>query len=78
MRPPSSLTQSSGLSPGLRCADLGCGTGVHTLWMVELVALGEVVAVDSSEGMLEQARRGAESCGCVLSTVRADAESFIG
>ncbi len=39
---------------GLRCADIGCGTGRHALALAEAGA--EVVAVDFSTGMLEQAR----------------------
>jgi ubiquinone/menaquinone biosynthesis C-methylase UbiE len=35
--------------------DLGCGTGRHTVWLVEAGA--SVTAVDFSEGMLAEARR---------------------
>lgn len=39
---------------GLVVADVGCGTGRHTDWLVRAGA--KVVAVDASEGMLERAR----------------------
>jgi len=40
---------------GQSVLDLGCGTGRHTVWLVEAGA--SVTAVDFSEGMLAEARR---------------------
>lgn len=48
---------TSGLIPdvsGMRILDAGCGTGAYTEWLVERGA--DVVGVDASEAMLEQAR----------------------
>ena len=56
------LDQGLGLEPGLRVADLACGTGVWTLEMARAVAPGEVVGIDYSEGMLAEARERAERC----------------
>src|SRR5262245_41796591 len=40
---------------GLNVADLGCGTGRHSLWLA--AAGATVTGVDFSEGMLAEARR---------------------
>ncbi|NKC11964.1 MAG: methyltransferase domain-containing protein [Gammaproteobacteria bacterium] len=48
------MRQAVGQVHGLRIADLGCGTGRHTLWMANAGA--SVVAVDFSSGMLASAR----------------------
>ena len=71
------LTDGLGLEPGQRCADLGCGTGVDTLDMVRLAAPGEVIGVDCSSGMLEAARRRAQSAGFKLTTQCQEAEDYI-
>lgn len=75
--PQGRLTAALGLSAGMRCADLGCGTGVETLDMARLVAPGEVVGVDCSPGMLEAACRRAETEGLALTTRCQEAEDFI-
>src|SRR5213078_20861 len=51
---------------GLNVLDLGCGTGRHSLWLVEAGAT--VTGVDFSEGMLAEARRkpGAEAIRFVV------------
>ena len=50
-----------GLPPGggagLRLLDLGCGTGASTTALLSVAPDAEIVAVDASAGMLEQARR---------------------
>ncbi|MFD9700978.1 class I SAM-dependent methyltransferase [Lentzea sp. NPDC059081] len=54
------LRRSAGalrLKPGMRVLDLGCGTGASTAALVAAAPGVEIVAVDASEGMLEQARR---------------------
>jgi ubiquinone/menaquinone biosynthesis C-methylase UbiE len=71
------LTAELALTPGQRCADLGCGTGVDTLEMVRAVAPGEVVGVDVSQRMLDSALRRALAAGCSLTTQRQGAEEFI-
>jgi Methylase involved in ubiquinone/menaquinone biosynthesis len=47
----------AGIQPGMRVADLGCGTGMVTQLLAELVGpSGEVIGVDLSGDQLEQAR----------------------
>lgn len=64
-----------GLPPGdgagLRLLDLGCGTGASTAALVSVAPRAEIVAVDGSAGMLEQARRKRWPAG--VSFVQADA-----
>jgi SAM-dependent methyltransferase len=51
------LLQQAGIQPGMRVADLGCGVGMVTQLLVELVGpTGEVVGVDFSAAQIEQAR----------------------
>lgn len=76
-RPQRRLTDGLELTPGLRCADLGCGTGVDTLEMARLVAPGEVVAIDCSQAMLDAALRRANAAGLSLTTSCEGAEGFI-
>jgi len=71
------LTQALRLVPGLRCADLGCGTGLETVDMLRHVAPGEVVAVDCSTGMLDAATRHAAVAGLPLTTHAQEAEDFL-
>lgn len=75
--PNARLTRGLALRHGERVADLACGTGLYTLEMARLVAPGEVVGVDYSEGMLATARERAEQEGLSLSLVHARAEEFI-
>ena len=47
----------AGIKPGMRVADLGCGTGMVTQLLAELVGpTGEVVGVDYSAAQVVQAR----------------------
>jgi ubiquinone/menaquinone biosynthesis C-methylase UbiE len=71
------LTHALSIRAGERCADLGCGPGVDTLEMLELATPGEVVAVDVSGAMLEQALRRAHASGLDLTTHCEGADEFI-
>lgn len=75
--PNARLTRAMGLKRGERLADLACGTGVYTLDMARLVAPGETIAVDYSQGMLDAAQKRAEEAGLHLTLVHAKAEDFI-
>lgn len=58
------------LPPGSRVLEVGCGAGFMS---IELARRGSRVdAIDSTEGMLEQARRHAEAAGVTLSLSIAD------
>lgn len=76
-RPQARLTDGLSLTAGLRCADLGCGTGVDTLEMARQVTPGEVVAIDCSQAMLDAAVRRAQAAGLTLTTSCQGAEEFI-
>ena len=71
------LTAALRLTPGLRCADLGCGTGLETVDMLQRVTPGEVVAVDCSTGMLEAAMRRAREARLSLTPSCHGADEFI-
>ncbi len=71
------LTRDLGLRRGERLVDLACGSGAATLPMMRLVAPGETVAVDPSQGMLNLAREAADAEGLELTAVQAKAEDFI-
>jgi malonyl-CoA O-methyltransferase len=49
------MRRAIGDPSGLHVVDLGCGTGRHSLWLAEHGA--NVIALDFSAGMLEEARR---------------------
>jgi len=56
------LLRTAGLSPQKRVAEIGCGTGLVSLWMAEVVGReGSVTAVDASADQLQVAERGAEA-----------------
>lgn len=71
------LTKDLGLREGERVLDLGCGTGVDTIEMLELVTPGEVVAVDSSPAMLRAAIDRAAARSLPLTTLCAPAEDVL-
>jgi len=51
------LLVRAGIQPGMKVADLGCGTGMVTQLLAELVGpSGEVVGVDFSDAQVTQAR----------------------
>jgi ubiquinone/menaquinone biosynthesis C-methylase UbiE len=58
------LFSRAGVSPGMRCIDLGCGGGEVTLEIAKLVAPGgHVTGVDMDEIKLDLARRAAAARG---------------
>jgi ubiquinone/menaquinone biosynthesis C-methylase UbiE len=58
------LLARAGVSPGMRCIDLGCGGGEVTLEIAKLVAPGgHVTGVDMDEIKLDLARRAAAARG---------------
>jgi SAM-dependent methyltransferase len=60
-----SLLVELGLRPGMRAADIGCGTGTVARWMAARVgAQGDVAGVDLSPAQLDVARREADRLGC--------------
>ena len=75
--PQGRLTRELALRPGERCADLGCGTGIDTLEMLELARPGEVVGIDCSPNMLESARTRALAAGATLTTRCQGGDEFI-
>lgn len=55
MQPPAALIRRSGIQPGMRVLEIGCGSGAYTLEIARAVgATGKVVALDIQPGMLEQ------------------------
>ncbi|MFC1453487.1 class I SAM-dependent methyltransferase [Verrucomicrobiota bacterium] len=52
------LLERMRISPGVRAADLACGTGAVTLQLARQAGpAGHVIGIDASAGMIEQARR---------------------
>ncbi len=55
MQPQAALIRRSGIQPGMRVLEIGCGSGAYTLEVARAVgATGKVVALDIQPGMLEQ------------------------
>jgi ubiquinone/menaquinone biosynthesis C-methylase UbiE len=60
------LFRLAGLRPGMRCADLGCGSGDVTLEMAALAGpAGSAVGIDMDHAKLEPARAAARERGLV-------------
>lgn len=56
------LLDRAGLAPGMRVAEIGCGTGLVALWIARQVTQrGSVAAVDMSSEQLAVAKRNAEA-----------------
>lgn len=68
------LVTITGLTPGARILDVGCGTGRHA---IELARRGfRITGVDISAGMLLQAIAKSRTAGVEIDWVHADAASF--
>src|SRR5262249_44720056 len=68
------LLLEAGLRPGMRVAELGCGVGMVTALLADLVGpTGSVVGVDSSGAQLAQARERLNTEGAHISFVEASA-----
>ena len=58
LRPPCRVLEESGLRPGMRVLDFGCGTGSYTVAAARIVGpAGEVLAVDASPVATAMVRR---------------------
>ncbi len=65
---------NAGLRPGMHVADLGCGVGMVTAMLTELVGpQGQVVGVDASSAQLGQARERCQGWGASVRFVEASA-----
>lgn len=61
------------LRPGLRVLDAGCGVGLDAVWMAELVSPGgEVIGLDYSATMVDEARRRHDDAGLPVTFVQGD------
>ena len=57
LRPSDLLRNIGGIREGMTCIELGCGTGVFTVPMAEIVGrTGKVYGVDDSQAMLDHIR----------------------
>jgi ubiquinone/menaquinone biosynthesis C-methylase UbiE len=74
--PNAKLTKGMSLKRGERVADLACGTGAFTLDMARIVAPGEMVGVDYSQGMLDAAQERVQGEGVRCTWVHSKAEDF--
>lgn len=58
------LLETAGLAPGMRVAEIGCGTGLTAMWIAKLIGPhGSVIAVDASHEQLQVAERNAWNAG---------------
>jgi ubiquinone/menaquinone biosynthesis C-methylase UbiE len=67
------LLLQTGLRPGMRALDLGCGTGAVTRVMATMAAPGRVTGVDMSAARLAQARQLASERGLEIEFVEGEA-----
>lgn len=65
------LLKAAGLVPGMRVAEIGCGTGQIALWIASQVSPhGSVLAVDASREQLQVVKSTAENAGIGNLSVR--------
>jgi ubiquinone/menaquinone biosynthesis C-methylase UbiE len=65
MQSPTKIIARSGIVPGMRVLEVGCGSGAYTLFAAEAVgSQGQVFALDIQPGMLKQLQRKLEMDGC--------------
>ena len=58
MQPPDAVIQRSGIKPGMKVLEVGCGSGAFTVAVARAIGSdGEVHALDIQPGMLNQLRR---------------------
>jgi SAM-dependent methyltransferase len=81
MQPPERVIARSGLRPGMRVLEIGCGSGAYTALAARTVGpRGEVVALDVQQGMLDQLtaklRRAENADIANVTTVLGDAEDL--
>lgn len=58
MQPPDEVIQRSGIKPGMKVLEVGCGSGAFTVAVARAIGNeGEVHALDIQPGMLDQLRR---------------------
>jgi len=68
------VIEQTGIAPGARVLDIGCGTGRHS---VELAKRGyRVTGVDLSPGMLAEARKTADEAGVEVEFVHSNAADY--
>ena len=79
LRPPARVLEESGLRPGMRVLDFGCGPGAYSVAAARIVgSTGSVVALDASPIAIEAVRRRAsrEGVGNVEAVLAEDAASL--
>lgn len=64
----------AGLRTGMRCLDVGCGTGAVTRLMAEISGPARAMGIDRSATRIEEARRIASDAGCDVRFRAASAE----
>lgn len=70
-RDTAALLARAGLAPGMRVADLGCGSGDVTLQLARIVAPGQAIGIDKDEVKLGLAREAAAADGIENATFHA-------
>jgi len=68
------LIEETGIKPGARVLDMGCGTGRHS---VELAKRGyKMIGVDLSARMLAEAQKAADTAGVQIELIQCNAVKF--